>query len=202
MNSNATLGQRAANVALYRGVRAARDYGDVAAEWRALRHGCGLVDAVWRRRIRASGTDARAYLHGQSTQDIEHLAGGRGAPALLLTAQGKVEAMAAVYACAQEGDFEWRVDAADQEQALVRAGRFVVADDVEFQILESAACVALVGPKAPAVAQAAGLSLPEAAASADWERSAAKPCGHAAERKDARHPKNTFLRNILVDFIL
>jgi tRNA-modifying protein YgfZ len=57
---------------------------------RALRAGCGLVDRSERGKLALTGPEAKAFLHGQVTQDIEGLEPGRGAYAAFLTHKGKM----------------------------------------------------------------------------------------------------------------
>ena len=60
------------------------------ADHRALTEGCGLVDRAGRGRLALTGPDAKAFLHGQITQDVEGLEPGRGAYAAFLTPKGKM----------------------------------------------------------------------------------------------------------------
>jgi folate-binding protein YgfZ len=62
----------------------------LAAEYRTLTEGCGLVDRAGRGRLALTGPDAKTFLHGQVTQDVEGLEPGRGAYAALLTPKGKM----------------------------------------------------------------------------------------------------------------
>src|SRR4051794_22260728 len=60
------------------------------AELRTLREGCGLVDRAGRGRLALTGPDAKSFLQGQVTQDIEALEPDRGAYAAFLTHKGKM----------------------------------------------------------------------------------------------------------------
>src|SRR5687768_1977695 len=62
----------------------------LAAEYRALTEGCGLVDRAGRGRLALTGEDRRTFLHGQVTNDIEALEPGHGRYAALLTHKGKM----------------------------------------------------------------------------------------------------------------
>ena len=62
----------------------------LAAEHRTLTEGCGLVDRVGRGRLALTGPDAKTFLQGQITNDIEALEPGRGCYAALLTHKGKM----------------------------------------------------------------------------------------------------------------
>src|SRR3954466_7620123 len=61
-----------------------------AAEHRMLTERCGLVDRAGRGRLALTGPDAKAFLQGQLTNDVEALEPGRGAYAAFLTHKGKM----------------------------------------------------------------------------------------------------------------
>ena len=62
----------------------------LAADYRTLTEACGLVDRAGRGRLALTGPDAKTFLQGQVTQDIEGLEPGRGAYAAFLTHKGKM----------------------------------------------------------------------------------------------------------------
>jgi folate-binding protein YgfZ len=57
---------------------------------RVLREGCGLVDRSERGKLRLTGGEAREFLQGQVTNDVEALAPGAGCYAAFLTHKGKM----------------------------------------------------------------------------------------------------------------
>src|SRR4051794_35031797 len=61
-----------------------------AAERRILTEACGLVDRAGRGRLALTGPDAKTFLQGQLTNDIEALEPGRGCYAAFLTHKGKM----------------------------------------------------------------------------------------------------------------
>ena len=69
----------------------AAHYGDPYAEQRALSERAGLVDRSHRGVIRITGQDRLSWLHSLTTQDLEHLATGNTAEALILSPNGHVE---------------------------------------------------------------------------------------------------------------
>ncbi len=69
----------------------AAHYGDPYAEQRALTGALGLVDRSHRGVIRIAGQDRLSWLHSITTQDLEHLAPGSTAEALILSPNGHVE---------------------------------------------------------------------------------------------------------------
>jgi tRNA-modifying protein YgfZ len=62
----------------------------LAAEYGALTESCGLVDRSERGKLALSGLDAKAFLAGQVTNDIEALQPRRGCYAAFLTHKGKM----------------------------------------------------------------------------------------------------------------
>src|ERR671936_1493598 len=58
--------------------------------YRALLSGCGLVDRSERGKLALTGSEAKTFLHGQVTNDIEGLTPGRGCYAAFLTHKGKM----------------------------------------------------------------------------------------------------------------
>jgi folate-binding protein YgfZ len=62
----------------------------LAAEHRVLLDGCGLVDRSERGKLALTGSEAKAFLHGQVTNDVEALEPGSGAYAAILTHKGKM----------------------------------------------------------------------------------------------------------------
>jgi tRNA-modifying protein YgfZ len=69
----------------------AAHYGDPYAEQRALATRWGVVDRSHRGVLRITGADRLGWLHSLTTQDLEHLAPGGTAEALVLSPQGHVE---------------------------------------------------------------------------------------------------------------
>ncbi len=61
-----------------------------ASEQEALHAGCGLLDRSERGKLAATGPEAKAFLQGQVTNDVEGLAPGRGLYAAFLTHKGKM----------------------------------------------------------------------------------------------------------------
>lgn len=57
---------------------------------RAVREGCGLLDRSERGKLAFTGAQAKTFLQGQVTNDVEALAPGRGCYAALLSPKGKM----------------------------------------------------------------------------------------------------------------
>jgi len=64
-----------------------------AADYRALREGAAAVDLSAWTVLGLQGPDARPFLHGVTTQDLERLEPGEAAPALVLTEKGRPVAL-------------------------------------------------------------------------------------------------------------
>src|ERR671917_475518 len=62
----------------------------VLSGYRALTYGCGVVDRSGRGKLALTGPDAKTFLQGQVTNDIEGLEPGRGCYAAFLTHKGKM----------------------------------------------------------------------------------------------------------------
>ncbi len=62
----------------------------LGAEYRALTESCGLLDRSERGKLALSGPDAKTFLAGQTTNDIEALQAGSGCYAAFLTPKGKM----------------------------------------------------------------------------------------------------------------
>jgi folate-binding protein YgfZ len=138
------------------GAAAVADYGDVPAEYVALRESAGVSDLSFRGRICLTGADRVRFLHGQVTNDVNRLRPGEGCYAALTTAKGKLQGDLNIYNLPDELllDFEPGL-------TTTISGRFekyIVADDV--QVVDVAPLYGLLsvqGPKAEAVVRGPGL---------------------------------------------
>jgi folate-binding protein YgfZ len=122
-----------------------------------LRQGAGLVDRSQRGKLALTGPDAKAFLNGQVSNDIEALQAGHGCYATLLTHKGKMQADLRVL---DTGDELWL----DTERVALQAvfdaiRRFSIGYDVglDKRTLQQA-LFSLIGPQARAVAGATQLA--------------------------------------------
>jgi len=69
----------------------AAHYGDPMREQRAIEQSAGMVDRSNRGVLRITGPDRLSWLHSLTTQQLEGLAAGAGAQALILSPTGHVE---------------------------------------------------------------------------------------------------------------
>jgi folate-binding protein YgfZ len=111
-------------------------------EYDALRHGAGAY-VVPRDVLAARGPDALSYLQGQCSQDLDVFADGVATDALVLSPQGKVDALVRVTRRSAE-EFVLDVDAGVGEALRARLERFRLRVKIEFEPL-AWRCVALRG---------------------------------------------------------
>ncbi|KAA0234444.1 MAG: Aminomethyltransferase [Acidimicrobiales bacterium] len=116
----------------------------LAIDYAALRTGVAAV-RVPRDAVSVSGSDARAFLQGQLSQDVEALEVGGSAWSLLLQPQGKVVAWLRV-TCLSGDWFVLDVDGGYGEPVIERLGRFKLRVECEIRSL-GWQCVAVRGPK-------------------------------------------------------
>jgi folate-binding protein YgfZ len=64
--------------------------GTETTEYRTATDGCGLLDRSERGKLALTGGDAKSFLQGQVTNDVERLAQGEGCYAAFLTPKGKM----------------------------------------------------------------------------------------------------------------
>jgi folate-binding protein YgfZ len=128
------------------------------AEYQALKESCGLVDRSERGKLALSGPDARTFLAGQVTNDIEALKPGDGCYAAFLTHKGKMLGDMRVLAVGEEPEDEPSELLLDTERVALQAlfdmiRRFKIGYEVELhkRTLECA-LLSLVGPASREVA--------------------------------------------------
>ncbi|UGS35464.1 Aminomethyltransferase [Capillimicrobium parvum] len=126
----------------------------------AIRDGCGLVDRSERGKLALTGAQAKEFLAGQVTNDVEGLEPGTGCYAAFLTHKGKMQGDLRVL---DLGDELWL----DTERGALQAlfdmiRRFKIGFDVELhkRTLECG-LLSLIGPGARAVAAAQELPVAE-----------------------------------------
>lgn len=122
----------------------------------ALRHGAG-ARLVARDAVSVRGPDARSYLQGQCSQDVDKLAVGSSVDALLLSPQGKLEALVRVTRRAEDA---FLLDVEGGWGAIVRTRleRFKLRVDAEVEDL-AMGCLSMRGPQAPELAPRLGGAL-------------------------------------------
>jgi folate-binding protein YgfZ len=129
---------------------------DPVREHEILHTGCGLVDRSERGKLWLTGADAKEFLHGQVTNDVEGLREGAGCYAAFLTHKGKMVGDLRILDC---GDGLWL----DCERGVLQElfnmiRRFKIGRRVELEkrTLERG-LLSLIGPEARGVARAGAL---------------------------------------------
>jgi len=136
---------------------------ELAAEHRALTHDCGLIDRSERGKLALTGSDARAFLAGQVTNDTVGLTAGSGCYAAFLTHKGKMLGDMRILAVGEPDD-ELLLDT---ERSTLQAlfdmiRRFKIGYDVELHKRTiQRGLLSLVGPRARAIAGAENLPAEE-----------------------------------------
>jgi len=139
------------------------DYGDVAAEYRAVMSGAGVIDRSMLGKATVTGRDRAAFLQGMLSNDVKALTPGEGCPAAFLDAHGKVVSLLVVYALADSILLE--LPTGSTEKFLQAIDKFLISEKAYFEASDDDyAILAVQGPKAAAVlSRAAGASLTLAA---------------------------------------
>ena len=132
----------------------------LAAGYRALTEACGLVDRSERGKLALTGPDAKTFLHGQVTNDIEGLDAGRGCYAAFLTHKGKMLGDLRVLDVGDELLLDTERSTLQELFNMIR--RYKLGSDVELhkRTLEMG-LLSLIGPDARRVAGARSLSSAE-----------------------------------------
>jgi folate-binding protein YgfZ len=130
-------------------VSAATD--SLAADYRTLTEQVGLVDRSERGKLALTGAEAREFLHGQVTNDVEGLEPGRGCYAASLTHKGKMLGDLRVLDLGDELFIDTERSALQELFNMIR--RFKLGRDVELhkRTLERA-LLSLIGPEARSLA--------------------------------------------------
>ncbi len=131
-----------------------------SADYRTITEACGLLDRSERGKLSLTGADARSFLQGQVTNDVEGLPAGRGCYAAFLTPKGKMLGDLRVLATDEELLLDTERVALQGLFNMIR--RFSIGYDVELhkRTLERG-LLSLIGPGAPDAAGAGSLPADE-----------------------------------------
>jgi folate-binding protein YgfZ len=132
----------------------------LATDYRTITEACGLVDRSERGKLALTGADARSFLQGQVTNDVEGLPDGAGCYAAFLTPKGKMLGDLRILAAGDELLLDTERVALQGLFNMIR--RFSIGYDVQLhkRTLECG-LLSLVGPDAAAVADAGPLPADE-----------------------------------------
>jgi folate-binding protein YgfZ len=120
-----------------------------AAQLTALLTGAAihpLTETGW---IRITGEDRVRWLNGMATNNIQDLESGQGNYNFFLTAQGRIQGDATIFAGPEALLLE--TSATHLPTLIAHLDRFIIMDDVELATLENRAGLLLVGKNAPAL---------------------------------------------------
>jgi folate-binding protein YgfZ len=132
----------------------------LAAGYRALTEGCGVVDRSERGKLALTGPDAKAFLHGQVSNDIEGLEPGRGCYAAFLTHKGKMLGDLRVFDLGDELLID--TERATLQELFNMIRRYKLGSDVELhKRTVEMGLLSLIGPEARRVAGARALGTAE-----------------------------------------
>jgi tRNA-modifying protein YgfZ len=128
----------------------------VVADTRVLTDSCGLVDRSERGKLALTGSEAKSFLHGQVTNDVEGLEPGHGCYAAFLTHKGKMLGDLRVLDVGAELLLDTERVALQELFNMIR--RYKLGRDVELhkRTLETA-LLSLIGPDARRIAGAEDL---------------------------------------------
>lgn len=147
--------RNAGGVASDLGVDVAADYGDPAAEERALATGAGMVDRSARGSVLVTGPDALTYLQNLVSQDLAPLGDGDGVHTLLLQPQGKLDTDLRLLRV-QEEEIRLDCEVTRGEPLAASLRRFKIR--VKAEVTDTTGewgCISLRGAEAPTVVEAA-----------------------------------------------
>ncbi len=150
-SQGATLGE-------YHGALVPERFTEPAAEHLAVRQDVGLFDFSFRSKFVMKGADRARFLQRIVSNDVKNLVAGQGTYATLLTPQGHIVADFRIY-CTEDG-FLFDTDADLRDKALGGLKRYVIADRVTLEPVDSFA-VSLQGARSHEVLESAlGKELP------------------------------------------
>jgi folate-binding protein YgfZ len=116
------------------------------ASWLAAKDGWAVAPVEARAVLRATGKDAKDYLHRMTTQDLNALPPGGSAYAAVLNAKGHL--LADAHVLVEQDGVLLVMDPAGAAEAIPHLERFVIMDDVVFENLSAALrIVPLLGPE-------------------------------------------------------
>jgi tRNA-modifying protein YgfZ len=129
---------------------------DLALEHQALTSSCGLLDRSERGKLALTGGEAKSFLAGQVTNDIEGLEAGSGCYAAFLTHKGKMLGDLRVLAVDDAGEAEAELQLDTQRPTLQAlfdmVRRFKIGYDVELhKRTVQRGLLSLIGPDARSV---------------------------------------------------
>lgn len=129
-------------------------YGDVAAEYGALRTRAGLADRSGRGLVAVTGRDRAGFLHALLSNDVKGLGAGQGCAAALLDHHGRIVSLMVVHCLADRLLLE--MDRPLVAPTMDALERFHISERVELEdASDREGLLTVVGPAARAVVEKA-----------------------------------------------
>ena len=122
-------------------------YGDAALEYRAFYEGAAVYEEGRRGKIRAVGADVLDLLNRLSTNKVDHLAAGEGAPTILTSDKGRIIDL--VYVLNLGPSVLLLTGAGAQSRVMEWVDRYTIMEDSTLEdVTDSVALVSVAGPTA------------------------------------------------------
>lgn len=148
---------RGARFGEYGGAETPAAFGDPAAEFAALRSGCGAFDLGWRAKLAVTGEDRVRWMNGMVTGNIRDLTQNRGVYSFLLNPQGHILGDLYIYNRGEHLLLDTDCSQAGRLREVFE--KYIIMDDVEVtDISEKLTAIGLRGPDAATVLEKSGLS--------------------------------------------
>ncbi|HET7840260.1 MAG TPA: glycine cleavage T C-terminal barrel domain-containing protein [Terriglobia bacterium] len=139
-----------ARLAEFEGCVLPERFSNFEKEYRAARETIALFDTNWHVILALTGRDRVKYLHAITSNNIQALADGSGALALLLTPQGRILAELEIYVLPEK--LLVLSHASQRERTLTTLKKYVIGSQVRIDDLtDQMGSVSLEGPRAAAV---------------------------------------------------
>ncbi len=116
-----------------------------------LEHSVGVLALSDRAIISVSGDDAREWLQGQLTNQVEGVEPGGSLYAFVLTLKGRI--LADVYALVRDDDLWLDVPATQVAALLERLDRYIIMEDVDLEYRDDLRVITAQGPRADELAE-------------------------------------------------
>lgn len=131
-------------------------FGDVTAEFAALRTACGVYRMDWRCKLIVSGEDRARWLNGMVTNNIKDLPVNCGNYNFLLSPRGRILGDMYIY---NRGNYTVIDTDVEQKRKLLEIfNKFIIMDDVEVSdASDKLAAIGLRGPHSQQILQSAGI---------------------------------------------
>ncbi len=127
-----------------------RSYGDVRAEYAAIRRRVAVIDCSPEGKLEVSGKNSVQFINGLVTNEVKALAAGNGVPAAFLDTHGKVIALCRIYHPGP--NLLVQLDATRREKIYKNLSRFLLAGEFFLtDVTEQKALISLQGSQSAAL---------------------------------------------------